>query len=61
MHDNPAAYKHETINEGPLLVEKISVFKGANYFSAAPVVVFRINLRDYDEVFTNDIPGFTGN
>lgn len=47
-----------TINKGPLLVEKIKVLHGANYFSAGPIVQIRLNLGKYDEVFTNQIDGF---
>lgn len=53
---------HEFINyavsPGPLTVEDIKVLHGANYFSGEQVVRFRINLGDYDEVFTDAIPGF---
>lgn len=43
---------------GPVSVEDINVLYGANYFSGGPVIRFRINLGEYDEVFTNRIPGF---
>lgn len=39
-------------------IETSRVLHGANYFSAGPVVLLRINLNDYDEVFTNNIAGF---
>jgi cyanophycin synthetase len=32
--------------------------RGANYYSYRPVVVLTLDLGEYDEVFTNDIPGF---
>jgi len=32
--------------------------QGANYFSAGNVVVLLLDLNEYDEVFTNQIPGF---
>ncbi|MCK4664465.1 MAG: ATP-grasp domain-containing protein [Bacteroidales bacterium] len=44
--------------EGPLKIESINVLTGANYFSGGPVIRFRLNLGKYNEVFTNDIPGF---
>jgi len=44
--------------QGPLTSEHIRVLQGANYFSGGPVVHMRVNLNEYDEVFTNDIPGF---
>jgi cyanophycin synthetase len=43
---------------GPISVEDIKVLYGANYFSGGPVVRFRINLGEFDEVYTNSIPGF---
>jgi cyanophycin synthetase len=39
-------------------LETTRVLHGANYFSAGPVVLLRIRLNDYHEVFTNSIPGF---
>ena len=45
------------IDPGPLKVLDINVMHGANYFSAGPVVVLRLDLGEYDEVFTNQIPG----
>ncbi len=53
---------HEFINypvsEGPISVEDIRILHGANYFSGEQVVRFRINLGQFDEVFTNEIPDF---
>lgn len=46
------------ITNGPLKAESIHTLHGANYFSWDPVVVLRLNLGPYDEVFTNQIPGF---
>lgn len=46
------------ITDGPLKIENIHVLQGANYFSGGPVVRFRLNLGDYNEVFTNTIPNF---
>ncbi len=43
---------------GQIVLEEIKVLYGANYFSGRPVIRFRINLGNYDEVFTNQIPGF---
>jgi len=51
-------YHNYKLIDGPIKVEKIKVMHGANYFSAGPIVLFRINLGEYDEVFTNMIPGF---
>ncbi len=42
----------------PLIIERITVLNGANYFSAGPVMVLRLNLGEYDERFTNTIEGF---
>lgn len=44
--------------EGPLKLKNIKVLQGANYFSGGPVVLMRLDLGKYDEVFTNMIPGF---
>lgn len=44
--------------EGPLKIESIKVLSGANYFSGDKVIRFRLNLGEYDEVFTNKIDGF---
>lgn len=51
-------YINYPVNPGPVTVEDIGVLYGANYFSGGPVVRFRINLGEYDEVFTNKIPLF---
>ncbi|MGD0711567.1 MAG: cyanophycin synthetase [Bacteroidales bacterium] len=51
-------YNTYTIAEGPLKVDKIQVMHGANYFSAGPIVLIRLNLGEYNEVFTNKIAGF---
>ncbi len=58
MTQNTVDYKNYTVAEGPVKSEKIKVYHGANYFSGGPVVLFRINLGEYDEVFTNEIEGF---
>ncbi len=50
--------KDYKINEGPLKVELIKVLRGANYFSAGPIVLTRLNLGEYDEIFSNEIDGF---
>jgi cyanophycin synthetase len=31
---------------------------GANYYSGGPVIIMKLDLGEYDEVFTNEIPGF---
>ncbi len=46
------------VEPGPLKALSFSVMHGANYFSAGPVVVLRLDLGEYDEVFTDAIPGF---
>ncbi len=33
--------------------------RGANYYSYRPVIVLDVDLGEYDEVFTNTLPGFT--
>ena len=44
--------------EGPLKVLDLKVMHGANYFSAGKVIVIKLDLGEYDEVFSNEIPGF---
>lgn len=51
-------YINYSVHPGPVTVEDIGVLYGANYFSGGPVIRFRINLGEYDEVFTNKIPHF---
>ena len=46
------------IDEGPLKALGMKALFGANYFSGGKVVILRLDLGAYDEVFTNDIPGF---
>jgi cyanophycin synthetase len=46
--------------EGHLKIVKIKVIHGANYFSAGPIVLIRIDLGKYNEIFTNQIEGFPG-
>jgi len=46
------------IIEGPVRLLGHSVMFGANYYSGGPIVLLRIDLGQYDEVFTNEIPGF---
>ncbi|MBU0487026.1 MAG: cyanophycin synthetase, partial [Bacteroidetes bacterium] len=46
------------VAEGPLKAEMIKILGGANFFSGGPVVLIRLNLSEYDEVFTSKIPGF---
>ncbi len=43
---------------GPIKARDIMVMHGANYFSGGPVIVIKLDLGEYDEVFTNEIPGF---
>jgi len=42
----------------PLTLESHKTLIGANYFSGGQVIRFRINLNEYNEVFTNQIEGF---
>lgn len=46
------------IAPGPLMVHEMKVLHGANYFSWEPVVLLRLDLGTYDEVFTDQIRGF---
>lgn len=46
------------IQEGAVKVEKMKMLGGANYFSAGPIILIRLNLCEFDEVYTNQIPGF---
>ena len=46
------------IDLGPIEAEQYKVLEGANYFSGGSIVLFTINLNQYDEVFTNEIEGF---
>jgi cyanophycin synthetase len=43
---------------GPLRVLQLSIMEGANYYSGSPIVVLRLDLGEYDEVFTSAIDGF---
>jgi cyanophycin synthetase len=52
------AYWDYPLDPGPLKVQEIKTMHGANYFSGGPIVVIRLDLAAYDEVFTNAIPGF---
>ena len=58
VEDLMANYSNYSLIEGPLMVENIKVLQGANYFSGGPIVLIRLNLNKYDEVFTNQIDGF---
>jgi len=51
-------FNNYKISTGPLTLEHLRILKGANYFSSGPVVHMRVNLNEYDEVFTNTISGF---
>ncbi len=51
-------YQNYQIAPGPLRALSFRVLCGANYFSAGPVVVLRLDLGEYHEVFTDRIPGF---
>jgi len=47
-----------TVIDNPIIIEEIKILWGANYFSGDQIVSFRINLKEYDEVFSNKIPNF---
>jgi cyanophycin synthetase len=51
-------YLNYPVQSGPLKALDIKTMHGANYFSGGNVVVVLFDLCEYDEVFTNDIPGF---
>ncbi|MCD4820046.1 MAG: ATP-grasp domain-containing protein [Candidatus Cloacimonetes bacterium] len=46
------------IIDGPLKVYEIKAIHGANYFSGGQVIVILLDLKEYDEVFTDQIEGF---
>ncbi len=48
-----------TVTKGPLTLCDTYIIEGANYFSWGPVVVFSLDLGEFDEVFTNTIPNFS--
>lgn len=58
MKTSLSDYQKYEIEKGPVIVEHIKVMHGANYFSGGPIVLLRINLGAYDEVFSNQIDGF---
>lgn len=59
---NSTANINDIVNQpfrnNPLVIESYKTLMGANYFSGAQVVRLKINLKEYDEVFTNQIEGF---
>ena len=61
MKSNLEIYNQYRLIDGPLKVRKIQVYHGANYFSGGPIILFRMDLGEYDEVFTNQIEGFSDN
>ncbi len=46
------------VSEGPVRLEHIRTLGGANYFSGGPVIHMRVNLNNYNEVYTNQIENF---
>ncbi|MCX7955176.1 MAG: Mur ligase family protein [Bacteroidales bacterium] len=48
----------EPFFNSPVELLNYKVLIGANYFSGDKVILFRIKLNEYDEVFTTQIPGF---
>ncbi len=40
-------------------IANVKTLHGANYYSHSPVIVVTVDLEEYDEVFTSDIPGFS--
>jgi cyanophycin synthetase len=51
-------FEKYAVSDNPVTMEHIRILGGANYFSGGPVVHLRVNLNEFDEVFTNEIPGF---
>ncbi len=49
--------KYQVIN-APISVEEIKTLWGANYFTSEKIISFRINLNEYNEIFSNKIEGF---
>lgn len=58
MKTHEAILNNQKLSEGPLKLVHLRILEGANYFSGGPVVHLKVDLGDYDEVFTNDIPDF---
>ncbi len=58
MQNEHTDIENYKVKKGPIKLEKIQVYYGANYYSGGPIVLFRINLGAYDEVFTDQIEGF---
>jgi len=56
--DNIKALVEQPFLNAPLVLESYKTLIGANYFSGAQVIRFRIRLNEYDDVFTNKIDGF---
>jgi cyanophycin synthetase len=56
--ENIKTWMEQPFLNAPLVLESHKTLIGANYFSGAQVVRFRIRLNEYDEVFTNKIEGF---
>ncbi len=50
--------KNTNASNHPLVIESIRAIHGANYYSAGPVILLRLNLGSYDERFTNTLQGF---
>lgn len=55
MHSTDIPYQ---ILPGPVSCESYRLLHGANYFSGGPIMLFTINLNEYHEVYSNQIPGF---
>ncbi len=58
MRNALSRYLEYEFAPGPLTVQDIKAMHGANYFSGGPVVVMRLDLGRYDEVFSSQIEGF---
>ncbi len=50
-------YREYKLLDSPLTVEYIKVFRGASFFSEYPTILIRLDLGEYDEVFSNSIKG----
>ncbi len=58
LNKNIKSIVEQPILNEPVSLESYKTLIGANYFSGAQVIRFRIKLNEYDEVFSNQIEGF---
>ncbi len=45
------------VSDSPLSVKYIKIMRGPTYFTPDPVIIMRLDLGEFDEVYSNDIPG----